>query len=456
MSWDASVARGGSMQSAHASTAVPPARAALDTVRSPAHESTVHAGRAATEPSGSTIGLPDPSRHLLVVRRPGRVIEDEPDQDWDMDESSEEEDRTIGESESGSEDEWRTEHDALHALYRYEGEMKKAVRQALPLGDWEARENGATLLRMDGDPGGETTPVQRHVDEEAAVSAEDATANDKGVVANQSTASRPVPAVAAPAAGDAPAGALVPFVRYASEQLRELQSECKSPTPHPGGTEPERALPEDVEMRAQKADADQHTGLASLEAYLSSMMPSATTSDDAGRLSRSMSYYGAARGDGPAAEAGPAQTMPGGFCDLSEEGISATRREVSDGEAQENSAGASSDLLSVTDLDVVVANLDDPSMQYEWATMLGEFLGPASSRAVTEDEVQKLPVGRVEEDGARAGGARLDGAGQRRQKLSVAGVPVGTCGVCLCPFRQGEMACLFPCFHVYVMALRTC
>lgn len=103
---------------------------------------------------------------------------------------------------------------------------------------------------------------------------------------------------------------------------------------------------------------------------------------------------------------------------------------------------------SVTDLDVAVAQLDNPSMQYEWATLLGEFLGPASAASsLTQEELQSIPVGRVELEHRR-----VSSSGKVKQKLSVVGVRVDRCGICLNQFREGQLACIFPCVHMYVPA----
>ncbi|KAI3629101.1 hypothetical protein CBS9595_000173 [Malassezia furfur] len=113
--------------------------------------------------------------------------------------------------------------------------------------------------------------------------------------------------------------------------------------------------------------------------------------------------------------------------------------------ASDASPGASP---GVTDLDVVVAQLDDPATQYEWATLLGEFLGPASTTKLTPDELQAIAVGRVELDHQR-----VSSSGKLKKKLSVVGVRVDRCGICLQQFREGQLACIWPCVHMYVAGL---
>ncbi|WFD03474.1 hypothetical protein MOBT1_002165 [Malassezia obtusa] len=119
--------------------------------------------------------------------------------------------------------------------------------------------------------------------------------------------------------------------------------------------------------------------------------------------------------------------------------------------AAEGAAGSPSDAATVTDLDVVVAQLDDPASHYEWASLLGEFLGPARTTMLTPEELQNIPVGRVELDQQR-----VSSSGKLKKKLSVVGVRVDRCGICLQQFREGQPACIFP-FHdeCTVQLLRT-
>ena len=98
----------------------------------------------------------------------------------------------------------------------------------------------------------------------------------------------------------------------------------------------------------------------------------------------------------------------------------------------------------LTDLDVAVSQLDDPAMRYEWATLLTEFLGPAQAlTGLTASELQSIPVARVELERRR-----VSAAGKVKQKLSVTGVRVDRCGICLQQFREGQLACIFPCVHM--------
>ncbi|PKI84941.1 hypothetical protein MVES1_000969 [Malassezia vespertilionis] len=99
----------------------------------------------------------------------------------------------------------------------------------------------------------------------------------------------------------------------------------------------------------------------------------------------------------------------------------------------------------ITDLDLAVAHLDDPDTHYEIASLLGDFLGPASVGSVlTQEQLQNINVSRVELEYRR-----VLPSGKVKQKLSVAGVRVDRCGICLAQFREGQMVCILPCFHMF-------
>lgn len=74
---------------------------------------------------------------------------------------------------------------------------------------------------------------------------------------------------------------------------------------------------------------------------------------------------------------------------------------------------------------------------------IGEFLGPAKSSKASAEEVSALPVGRVEVERRR-----VNKEGRVKQKLSVVGVRVDKCAICLNQFRADQMACVFPCLHM--------
>ena len=101
----------------------------------------------------------------------------------------------------------------------------------------------------------------------------------------------------------------------------------------------------------------------------------------------------------------------------------------------------------ITDLDVAVAHLDHPATHYEWATLISDFLGPAREQTQrTTEELEGISVGRVELEHRR-----VTTSGQVRVRLSVAGMRVDRCGICLEQFREGQLACILPCFHMCVL-----
>lgn len=100
----------------------------------------------------------------------------------------------------------------------------------------------------------------------------------------------------------------------------------------------------------------------------------------------------------------------------------------------------------ITDLDFAVAHLDDPEMRYEWASLISDYLGPAREQThLSLQELQHISVGRVELESRR-----VTSAGRVRVRLSVAGIRVERCSVCLEQFKGGQKACILPCLHMYV------
>lgn len=85
---------------------------------------------------------------------------------------------------------------------------------------------------------------------------------------------------------------------------------------------------------------------------------------------------------------------------------------------------------------------------YDDLHLLAEFLGPARAPGLTPAEMEMLPVGRVEVTRRRIVGKRDDGRDKVKLSLAVAGVKVERCAVCLVQFKEGNLACVFPCMHV--------
>lgn len=104
------------------------------------------------------------------------------------------------------------------------------------------------------------------------------------------------------------------------------------------------------------------------------------------------------------------------------------------------------DEYDTTDLELAMSQLDHPTMQYEWASLLSDFLGPArAATQLSEDDWQRISMGVVQLDRRR-----VTAQGEVRVRMSVAGVRVDRCGICLQQFRPCDQACILPCMHMYV------
>ncbi|WFD00577.1 hypothetical protein MYAM1_003328 [Malassezia yamatoensis] len=112
---------------------------------------------------------------------------------------------------------------------------------------------------------------------------------------------------------------------------------------------------------------------------------------------------------------------------------------------EQRNADQQDSLAGMTDLDLVLLSLEDPTLQYEGATLLGDYLGPAPSTALSVEEIQTIPVGMVETEPC----SDAPGSNQRSPR-SVVGVRVDECAICLQTFKKGEWACILPCVHMYV------
>lgn len=116
--------------------------------------------------------------------------------------------------------------------------------------------------------------------------------------------------------------------------------------------------------------------------------------------------------------------------------------------------------LGITDLDVFASQLAHHRTeaegsssttqrdQYDDLHLLAEFLGPAKMPGLTPAEMESLPVAPVEVARRRVVGKRDDGRDKVKLSLTVAGVKVERCAVCMLQFKQGNLACVFPCLHV--------
>jgi hypothetical protein len=108
--------------------------------------------------------------------------------------------------------------------------------------------------------------------------------------------------------------------------------------------------------------------------------------------------------------------------------------------------------LGYTDLELFASRLADQAQtdgtNYEGLHLISEFLGPAKPVGATAEEIEALSVGVVEVLRKRVVGKRENGKDKIKVSLQLMGVKVDRCGVCLLQFKEGNLACLFPCLHV--------
>ncbi|OCF58469.1 hypothetical protein L486_04502 [Kwoniella mangroviensis CBS 10435] len=101
-----------------------------------------------------------------------------------------------------------------------------------------------------------------------------------------------------------------------------------------------------------------------------------------------------------------------------------------------------------TDLDLLVSRIQDlPSDQtgvYEGYTQISQFLGPSKSQAATPAALANLLPGLINVDSRRT-----TPQGKVKLKLSLLGLRVTKCGICLSQFKAGEKGVMLPmCSHV--------
>lgn len=318
-----------------------------------------------------------------------------------------------------SDEEWQHEHDALEALHRHEAESHD---------DQRSRES--LSRRVPPIPDSEVEPP----------------------------ASRPLPP---------PPPSRVPYIRSAYDQLRMWQSQNRLPEAL------NRHMAEHEErLLRQNASMPNHFGSAfsnvqSSVAPLPRQVRLPVVTDATRHFPRSEPTIASA----PAIDSTPAsernvlttehadvpevqgseaasetqqteEALPGNASDSNTDQDVAVPETRPSEEAQPLDASE-----GITDLDVAVAHLDHPATHYEWATLISDFLGPAREQTQrTTEELEGISVGRVELEHRR-----VTASGQVRVRLSVAGVRVDRCGICLEQFRKGQLACILPCFHMCVL-----
>lgn len=98
----------------------------------------------------------------------------------------------------------------------------------------------------------------------------------------------------------------------------------------------------------------------------------------------------------------------------------------------------------MTDLDLFVARLEGSGREYEGFQQLTEFLGPGRTPGATPEALATLLQGPVVVDSRRT-----NSQGRVKLKMSVLGVRVTSCPICLAQFRGYDAATLLPrCGHV--------
>lgn len=318
-----------------------------------------------------------------------------------------------------SDEEWQHEHDALEALHRHEAESHddQRSRESLP-------------RRVPPIPDSEVEPP----------------------------ASRPLPP---------PPPSRVPYIRSAYDQLRMWQSQNRLPEAlnrHMAEHE-ERLLRQNASMPSHfgSAFSNVQSSVAPLPRQVrlpvvtdatrhfprsEPTIASAPAIDSTRALERNVlttEHADVPEVQGSEAASETQQTeeaLPGNASDSNTDQDVAVPETRPSEEAQPLDASE-----GITDLDVAVAHLDHPATHYEWATLISDFLGPAREQTQrTTEELEGISVGRVELEHRR-----VTASGQVRVRLSVAGVRVDRCGICLEQFRKGQLACILPCFHMCVL-----
>ena len=318
-----------------------------------------------------------------------------------------------------SDEEWQHEHDALEALHRHEAESHddQRSRESLP-------------RRVPPIPDSEVEPP----------------------------ASRPLPP---------PPPSRVPYIRSAYDQLRMWQSQNRLPEAlnRDMNEHEERLLRRNASMPGHfgSAFSNVQSSVAPLPRQVrlpvvtdatrhfprsEPTIASAPAIDSTRALERNVlttEHADVPEVQGSEAASETQQTeeaLPGNASDSNTDQDVAVPETRPSEEAQPLDASE-----GITDLDVAVAHLDHPATHYEWATLISDFLGPAREQTQrTTEELEGISVGRVELEHRR-----VTASGQVRVRLSVAGVRVDRCGICLEQFRKGQLACILPCFHMCVL-----
>ncbi|KAL7422718.1 hypothetical protein Q5752_002010 [Cryptotrichosporon argae] len=112
-------------------------------------------------------------------------------------------------------------------------------------------------------------------------------------------------------------------------------------------------------------------------------------------------------------------------------------------EAPPEAGAEATAVTDITDVDVFVARLEGTGHEYEGLTHLMAFLGPAKPAAASPAALASLLPGQIAVDSRR-----VTPAGKVKLKLSLLGMRVGSCPICLAQYREREDAVVLPnCGH---------
>ena len=117
--------------------------------------------------------------------------------------------------------------------------------------------------------------------------------------------------------------------------------------------------------------------------------------------------------------------------------------------ARRSRRGTAGRQMSYTDLDVLVSRLEGSGREFEGFSQITSFLGPAKSTAATPAQLATLLPGPISVESKRT-----TAQGKVKLKLSLLGVRVSKCPICLSQFKDKDKAVMLPeCGHV---AHQTC
>ncbi|KAK8850395.1 hypothetical protein IAR55_004313 [Kwoniella newhampshirensis] len=118
-------------------------------------------------------------------------------------------------------------------------------------------------------------------------------------------------------------------------------------------------------------------------------------------------------------------------------------RSASEVDMRRRGRGASGGEREYTDLDLLVSRLEGSGREFEGFTQITTFLGPSKAPAASPEAIATLLPGLINVDSRRT-----TPQGKVKLKLSLLGVRVSKCPICLSQFRGGEKGIMLPsCGH---------